>query len=50
MPERTDLAGGSLNSSDRLVVELVEPPDTLRLPQDNAPQQAAQHQIEQARR
>jgi hypothetical protein len=28
MPERTDLAGGSLNGSDRLVVELVEPPDT----------------------
>ena len=28
MHERTDLSAGGLNGSDRLTVELIEPPDT----------------------
>jgi hypothetical protein len=28
MNQRTDLSGGAINGNDRIVVELIEPPDT----------------------
>jgi hypothetical protein len=28
MNKRTDLAAGAINGSDRIIVELIEPPDT----------------------
>jgi hypothetical protein len=37
MHQRTDLAAGAINGSDRIIVELIQPPDTLAIVAINWP-------------